>query len=715
MSSAVRQRTPTFLQHEVAECGAACLGMVLGYFGRWVSLEELRYATAANRDGTKASNIVRAAKLYGLAAKGFTKKPEDLASMAMPVVVFWNFNHFLTVEGFGDGKVWVNDPATGPRAMTLAEFDEGFTGVVLTFERTPEFRPGGAAPSLFGNIISQLSRVRSGLAGVVLAGFLLLVPGLLLPGIQRAFTDYYLIAKKEKFLWWILGGLLALALARAIMVGLQHHLMARLQLRLGVASNSQLLWHILHLPMNYFAQRNAGEIASRSSIADRFTGLLSGSVGFAIVNLLTIAVYALVMMTYSPRLTLIVVIFALINLSLLIWMVRFLADLHRRSLQDDARLQGTTVQGFANLESYRASGTEDLFFRRWAGAHAKMLSAEQNMNNYRRLLNNAPVLLNSIAGVAIVLFGGFAVMDGVVSIGMLVAFQTLASMFNAPVASFVGIGAQLQETHGYADRIGDVLRQPVDPMLDVKRETGPLPKFSGRVEVENVSFGYSPITAPQLADVSLSIKPGARIGIVGGSGSGKSTLGRLLVALAAPQKGEIRLDGVALDKIDNTALRMTVGYVDQTTTLISGSIRENLTMWDSSIPEERIVAAARDAAVHEVISSRPSAYDGRLTENGGNFSGGERQRLAIARALVSDPCLIVLDEAMSALDAVAEMAVVDNIRRRGCTCVLIAHRISAVRDCDEILVLDQGRVVERGGHAELMAIAGRYSRLTGAQ
>lgn len=715
MTLAIRRRTPTFLQHEVAECGAACLGMVLAYFGRWVSLEELRYATAVNRDGTKASNIVRAAKLYGIAAKGYTKTPDELANLPMPAVVFWNFNHFLTVEGVSDGRVWVNDPATGPRTMTLAEFDEGFTGVVLTFERTPEFQTGGEAPSLFGNIRSQLSRVRSGLVGVVLAGFLLLIPGLLLPGLQRAFTDYYLIAKKENFLWWILAGLLALAVARGSMVMLQHHVMARLQLRLGVTSNSQLLWHILHLPTNYFAQRNAGEIAGRTSIADRFTGLLSGSVGFAIVNLLTIAIYALVMLTYSPRLTLIVVVFALINLSLLVWMVRFLSDLHRRSLQDDARLQGTTVQGFANLDNYRASGTEDLFFRRWAGAHAKMVSAEQNMNNYRRLLNNAPVLLNSVAGVAIVLFGGFGVMEGAISIGMLVAFQTLASMFNAPVASFVGIGAQLQETHGYADRIGDVLRQPADPMLDARREAGPLPKFSGRVEVENVSFGYSPITPPQLVDVSLSITPGARIGIVGGSGSGKSTLGRLLVALAAPQKGEIRLDGVAIDKIDNTALRTTVGYVDQTTSLISGSIRENLTMWDTSIPEERIVAAARDAAVHEVIASRPSAYDSKLTENGGNFSGGERQRLAIARALVSDPCMIVLDESMSALDAVAEMNIVDNIRRRGCTCVLIAHRISAVRDCDEILVLEQGRVVERGGHEQLMAAGGRYSQLAGAQ
>ena len=715
MSITTRRRTPTFLQHEVAECGAACLGSILAFFGRWVSLEELRHMTGVNRDGVKASNIVRAAKLYGLDAKGFTRKPEDLAGMTMPVVVFWNFNHFLTLEGIQGNRVWVNDPASGPREMSMAEFDDGFTGVVLTFAPTAEFRPGGEPPSLLRNIASQLLRVRSGLAAIVLAGFLLLVPGVLLPGMQRAFTDYYLIAKKENWLWWILAGLAALALVRATMVMLQHYLMARLQLRLGVSSNGQLLWHILHLPTNYFAQRNAGDIANRTTIADRFTGLLSGRVGFALVNLLTIAVYAAVMVTYSARLALVVVVFALINLLLLLWMVRFLSDLHRRSLQDDARLHGTMVQGFANLDNYRASGTEDLFFRRWAGAHAKLTSAEQNMNNYRRLLNNAPVLLNSVAGVAIVLFGGFGVMEGAISIGMLVAFQTLASLFNSPVASFVGIGAQLQETHGYADRIGDVLRQPTDAMLDHARDTQPGPKFSGRLDVDNVSFGYSPVTPPQLTDVSLTVSPGARIGIVGGSGSGKSTLGRLLVALSSPQKGEIRLDGTALDKIDNTALRTAVGYVDQTTALISGTIRDNLTVWDSSIPEERIVAAARDAAVHDVIASRPNAYDSRLTENGGNFSGGERQRLAIARALVSDPSLIVLDEAMSALDAVAEMNIVDNIRRRGCTCVLIAHRISAVRDCDEIIVLEQGRVIERGGHEQLLAAGGLYSKLVSAQ
>jgi ABC-type bacteriocin/lantibiotic exporter with double-glycine peptidase domain len=513
----------------------------------------------------------------------------------------------------------------------------------------------------------------------------------------------------------VLGSLAALAGVRAAMVLLQQHLMSRLQLRLGVSSNSQLLWHILHLPTAYFAQRNAGEIANRTGTADKFSNLLSGPVGFAVVNLMTIAVYAAVMVTYNVKLTLLVVSFAVVNLLLLMWMVRYLRDLHRRSLQDEARLQAMLVQGFAHLDNYRASGTEDLFFRRWAGAQAKMISAEQDMNHWRKLLFNVPVFLNAIAGVAIVLLGGYSVMEGVISIGMLVAFQTLSASFSSPVASFISIGAQLQETHGYADRIGDVMRQPQDPMLDPNRQADTLPSFSGKLDVDNVSFGYSPVTPPQLVNVSLSIAPGSRIGIVGGSGSGKSTLGRLMVALTFPQSGEIRLDNIPLTRLDNIALRSSVGYVDQTTVLISGTVRDNLTMWDQTVPEERVVAAAKDAAVHDIIASRPSAYDSKLTENGGNFSGGERQRLAIARALVSDPTVIVLDEAMSALDAVAEQTIVDNIRRRGCTCILIAHRMSAVRDCDEILVLDKGKVVERGRHEQLVAAHGQYAKLVSAQ
>jgi NHLM bacteriocin system ABC transporter peptidase/ATP-binding protein len=685
--------------------------MVLGYFGRWVSLEELRHAAGVNRDGTKASNIVKAAKLYGLDAKGFSRKPEDLSELPLPAIVFWNFNHFITIEDVSGKKIHINDPATGPRTITMAEFDEGFTGVVLTFEKTPEFVSGGTPPSMLRNIAVSLRGVWGGIAACVLAGFLLLIPGLLIPGVQRAFTDFVLVAKYQSWLWWVLAALAIIAIVKALLTFLQQYLMARLQLRLGVSSNGRLLWHILHLPTAYFSQRNAGEIANRTTIADRFTGLMSGSVGFAVVNIMTILVYGLVMLAYNARLTAIVVGFGLVNLLILMWSVRKLSDLHGRTLQDDARLQGMLVQGFANLDNYRASGTEDLFFRRWAGAQTKMVTAEQHMQHARKLVANAPMFLSTAAGIALVLLGGFSVMEGVISIGMLVAFQTLMGSFLAPVGSFVMLGAQLQETKGYADRMGDVLRQPHDPMLSAGREVEPLRSFAGRIDVKDASFGYSPVTPPQVIDISVAVAPGARVGIVGGSGSGKSTLARMMVGLTLPQKGDVQLDGTPMPKIDNDVLRTVVGYVDQTTILMSGSIKDNLTLWDTTIPEERMVAACKDAAIHDIVASRPGAYESKLTENGGNLSGGERQRLAIARALTADPAVVVLDEAMAALDAVSEQAIIDNIRRRGCTCIVVAHRVSAIRDCDEILVMNQGRIAERGRHEELVNAKGLYAKL----
>jgi NHLM bacteriocin system ABC transporter peptidase/ATP-binding protein len=709
-----RRRTPTILQHEATECGAACLAMVLAYHGRWVSLEEVRQAAGVSRDGTKASNIVKAAALYGLVGGGASHQSADLDAITLPAIVFWNFDHFVVVEERRGDRVFINDPAVGPRSVTLAEFDQAFTGIVLSFTPGSDFVPGGEPPSAVAGIRERLSQFRNTIVAIVLAGFLLLVPGLAIPGLQRAFTDFYLIGGMQHWLKWLLGGLVAAALARMLLVWLQQHSLSRFNVRLGMVSNGRLLWHILHMPMNFFAQRNGGELASRAALGDRLSGLMSGSLLIAIVNLLAITVYGAVMLGYDLLLASLVLGFAVLNMSLLMLMTRHMEDSQRRMLQEDGRLQALLYQGFASIESFRANGTENVFFRRWAGAHAKVITAEQAMVRWRRLLNNLVMALATVAGIGVVLVGGLRVMEGVVTIGMLVAFQSLMSSFNSPVASFVGLSAQLQDARGYIDRLDDVLRQKTDPLFAEERTVVPLPHLRGRLAVEHLEFSHSGVAQPLFRNVNLNVPPGKRVALVGRSGSGKSTLGRLMVGLSLPQQGGVLIDGAPIDRLDNHVLRSALAYVDQSITLFPGTIRDNITMWDPSSTEERMVQAAKDATLHEIIAARPNAYDSIVDDDGRNFSGGERQRLAIARALATDPAVLILDEATSALDAMAEKAILDNIRRRGCTCVLISHRLSAVRDCDEVVVLDHGAVVEQGRHAELMERAGIYRRLVEA-
>ena len=708
------RRTPTILQHEATECGAACLAMVLAYHGRWVSLEEVRYAAGVSRDGTKASNIIKAAALYGLVGSGVSYQSADLGAMALPVIVFWNFDHFVVVEGRRGDRVLINDPAVGPRSVTSAEFDQAFTGIVLSFVPGPDFAPGGRPPSAVAGIGQRLSSFHNPIAAIVLAGFLLLVPGLAIPGLQRAFTDFYLIAGLSQWLKWLLGGVVAAAVLRMLLVWLQQLSLSQFNVRLGLVSNGRFLWHVLHMPMNFFAQRNSGELASRAGLGDRLSGLMSGSLLIAFVNLLAITVYGAVMLSYDLLLTSMVVGFALINVSLLIMMTRRMSDSQRRMLQEEGRLQALLYQGFASIESFRASGTEDVFFRRWAGAHAKFISAEQAMVRWRRLLNNFVAALTTVTGIGVVLIGGLRVMEGTVTIGMLVAFQTLMSNFNSPVASFVGLSAQLQDARGYVDRLDDVLRQKIDPLFAEQRTILPLTRLHGRLTIEQLQFGHSGVSLPLFRNLNLTVAPGTRVALVGRSGSGKSTLARLLVGLALPQQGRVLLDAVPIESLDNPVLRSALAYVDQSITLFPGTIRDNITMWDATSTEERMVQAAKDAALHEIVAARPNAYDSVVDDEGRNFSGGERQRLAIARALATDPAILVLDEATSALDAMAEKAILDNIRRRGCTCILISHRLSAVRDCDEIVVLDQGAIVEQGRHVKLIGHSGVYRRLVEA-
>jgi NHLM bacteriocin system ABC transporter peptidase/ATP-binding protein len=708
------RRTPTVLQNEVTECGAACLAMILGAYGRFVPLEEIRYVAGVSRDGTKASNLVRAGMHYGLKSRGLSCQPADLATLKLPAIVFWNFDHFVVLERINATRAWINDPAVGPRVLAIAEFDQAFTGVTLVFEPGPDFTRGGRRPSVAAGIRARIAAFTTSIAAIFIVGVLMLVPGLAIPGLQRTFTDYYLVLGLHEWLWWLIGGLALAAALRMLLTYLQHHSLARFNVRLALNTNGRLLWHILHMPLGFFAQRNTGELATRTGLGDRLSSLMSGSLISAAVSLLSIVVYGLVMAGYDLALTLVAVAFAALNLWLLSILSRKLSHAHRRMLQEDGRLQAMLFQGFASLDSFRASGTEDLFFRRWAGAHAKVVGAEQAIARWRRLLANFVILLGAITGIAIVLVGGLRVMDGVITIGMLVAFQTLVSNFNAPVSSFVNLGSQLQDMGGYVDRLDDILRQRVDPLFRPDRATRALTVLRGRIDVENVAFGYSEVSKPVVANLDFSVAPGRRVAIVGPSGSGKSTLGRLLAGLAMPRTGRILIDGVPVGELATYSLRGAVGYVEQAVTLFPGTIRDNITLWDPTSDDNRVVHAAKDAMLHATISSRPKAYDSVIDEDGSNFSGGECQRLAIARALATNPAIVVLDEATSALDAMAEKGVIDNIRRRGCTCVIISHRLSAVRDCDEIFVLDRGAIVERGRHEELIAHDGLYKSLVQA-
>jgi NHLM bacteriocin system ABC transporter peptidase/ATP-binding protein len=485
----------------------------------------------------------------------------------------------------------------------------------------------------------------------------------------------------------------------------------RLQTRLSATSSGAFLWHVLRLPVGFFAQRYGGEIAGRVAMNDRVGTLITGELASSVLSLITMVIFALLMLQYDLLLTLLAVSFAAINLFALQAAARRLADANQKLLQDRGKLNGITAQNIGIIDSFKAGGMETLFFSRIAAYHAKVVTAEQDLGRARLFLQAAPVLLAGIATAAILTVGGVRVMDGALSVGMLIAFQMMTAQFQAPVQQVIGLSAQLQEAQGNITRLDDVLRHPRDGEFDRPALAGEARKLAGRVEVHDLTFGFSPLDPPLIENLSISLEPGMRIALVGGSGSGKSTVGKLLAGLYHPTGGEILYDGQSASAISRDVFRSSVAFVDQDIALFEGSIRDNISLWDDTLAEESIVQACKDAAIHDVIAARPKGYESSVSEGGRNFSGGQRQRIEIARALAARPSVLILDEATSALDAATELQVVENLRRRGCSCVIIAHRLSTIRDCDEILVLERGRVVQRGTHDAMVAEDGPYRRL----
>lgn len=710
-----RVRTPTVLQMEAVECGAASLAIILAHFGRWVPLEELRVACGVSRDGSDARMILRAARRYGLSAKAMRYSLQTLAQTPAPFIVFWNFNHFLVVEGFSKDTVFLNDPASGPRRVGMDAFDKSYTGVTLVFEPGADFERSGRPAGVWGTVGRQLAGAPAALAILAITAVLSAVPLAIAAGLARIFVDEVLVAGERD---WIPGLVLAgglTVLVHLVATATLQDMLRKMEAKLAVAGAGRLMWHILRLPYTFFTQRQSGDIVSRIRSNDTAALTVVRSVGLPLVKLLGAVLYVALIAFTNVWIALVTVLFAALSVVATVTARRRVRDASLSVEMDEARVFADTAFAVTSAETIRATGTESAVFVRWAGHHAKALNGEQTLARHVAVLRALPPLTDGIAIATVLVIGAFAVSAGEMTVGSLVAVITLLAPVREPVQALATMLANLETVRAAFARIEDVQNYALDtdfarPTTAAKALKG-RSRLVGRIDLRSVTFGYSPLAEPLIRDFSVSLAPGARVALVGGTGSGKSTIAKLIAGLYTPWSGSLLLDSCPPADLPRWLIKTSVGWVDQNVTLFAGTIRDNLTLWDESIPETTLTRAAADAGLYETIALRPGGFDHPVLEGGANFSGGEAQRLQIARALALDPSIVIFDEATSALDPLVEVEIDRNLRRRGCTAVIVAHRLSAIRDCDEIIVLDRGQVVERGTHEDLMRLEGRYRDL----
>ena len=707
-------KVPVILQLEALECGAASLAMVMAYYNKWIPLEQVRVDCGVSRDGSNAKNILIAARNYGMTAKGYRYEPSSLREKGkFPCIIHWNFNHFVVLDGFKKNKAVINDPARGVVEITMEEFDKAFTGICIMLEPSESFVADGKKKSIKGFVQKQLKGTGVAMAFTVLVSFISALIGVINPVFSRIFMDRLITGKNLAWITPFFLFLITFAIIQIVLSAIQAIYSLKIQGKLAIKANAQYMWHVLRMPVEFFTQRMAGDIVDRKSTNASIASTLINTLAPTVLNMIMMLIYLFVILRYSVVLTLIGIGGMVINIVVNQYISSKRINISKVQMRDRAKLSSTTVAGIEMIETIKASGAENGFFEKWSGYQASVNTQNvktMKLNQYYGLI---PQIVSALVNITIMALGLYLIIHGLFSVGMLFAFQTMLSSFMAPVMELANAGTTIREMRTNMERIEDVMEYPTD--VEYREETNEeeisFDKLTGKVELKNVTFGYSRLAPPLIEDFSMTLEPGQKVAFVGSSGCGKSTLAKLISGLYKPWSGEILFDGKPISEINRNILTGSLAVVDQDITLIEDSIANNIKMWDNSIEDYEMIIASRDASLHEDILKRDGGYQYKIMEGGKNFSGGQRQRIEIARVLAQDPTIIIMDEATSALDAKTEYEIVKAIKDRGITSIVIAHRLSTFRDCDEIIVMEQGKIVERGSHEKLMMQHGKYEEL----
>ena len=707
-------KVPVVMQMEALECGAACLAMVLAYYGKWMPLEQVRVDCGVSRDGSKAGNVMKAARSYGLEAKGYRMGLEAVKGIsAFPCIIHWNLNHFVVLCGFRGNHACINDPARGSVKVTMDEFDKAFTGIVMVFAPTENFEPDGKRTSTLAFARKRLPGAGAAMVFVMLTSIIGYVFTLLNPAFSRFFMDRLLTGENSELLTPFIALVAAVSLLQVFVAAIRAVYSLKINGKMAVVGSGSFMWKVLKMPMEFFSQRMAGDLLTRHKANETIAEQLVNTLTPLALSAVMMVFYLVVMLRYSPLLTLVGLVSILINIVMSRVISEKRVNITRVQTRDAGKLMSATVSGIRMVETIKASGAENGYFQRWAGYQASVNEQNTKYTRLNQYLGFIPAFITTLANALVLVLGIWLCMRGEFTLGMVTAFQSFLASFLSPAMTLVTAGQTLQEMRTQMERVQDVMEYPEDPYFSDApvSEDEDYDKLTGAVELRNVTFGYSKLDPPLIENFSLNLKPGGRVALVGASGCGKSTISKLISGLYQPWGGEILFDGKPISEIDRAVFTGSVAVVDQDIILFNDTIANNIKMWDDSIEDFEVILAARDAQIHDDIMARPGGYQGKITEGGRDLSGGQRQRLEIARVLAQDPHIVIMDEATSALDARTEYEVTNAVKERGVTCIIIAHRLSTIRDCDEIIVLDHGKVVERGTHEELFKKGGYYTEL----